>query len=215
MGRIGLAVAVASVSAAFCAGPASAAGLTTIQAYVNGPGDPPIAPTTGFVGLNALDSGNHDLVLTGVSATQVEVDDAGSVLVPIPTPSNPLGAGVGLCVPVIDHATCHFLTASSGTVQAVHAQMLFAGGDDRLRTSGLAAVAAYGAAGDDDLEGGAGREHLNGGDGNDVMSGAGGSDDIEARDGEVDEVSCGSGTDSVYADFIDVVAADCENVNLF
>ena len=39
-----------------------------------------------------------------------------------------------------------------------------------------------------------------------------GNDTIDARDGEVDNVTCGFGTDTVQADPIDVVANDCENV---
>ena len=35
---------------------------------------------------------------------------------------------------------------------------------------------------------------------------------IDARDGEVDNVTCGFGADTVQADAIDVVAKDCENV---
>ena len=36
---------------------------------------------------------------------------------------------------------------------------------------------------------------------------------IEARDGELDSVICGAGTDRVQADANDVVAPDCEHVN--
>jgi hypothetical protein len=40
-----------------------------------------------------------------------------------------------------------------------------------------------------------------------------GNDTIEARDGEVDSITCGAGTDTVIADPQDVVARDCENVD--
>ena len=89
--------------------------------------------------------------------------------------------------------------------------------------------------GDDQLDGGTGDDHLDGGFGDDVIVGgpgrdvifgdrAGGdcgplwckypygNDTIDARDGEVDSITCGAGTDTVYADAVDVVAPDCENV---
>jgi hypothetical protein len=39
-----------------------------------------------------------------------------------------------------------------------------------------------------------------------------GNDTIDARDGEVDSITCGFGTDTVYADAVDVVDSDCETV---
>ena len=35
---------------------------------------------------------------------------------------------------------------------------------------------------------------------------------IHARDGSEDKIACGTGEDTVYADFKDDVAADCEHV---
>jgi hypothetical protein len=89
--------------------------------------------------------------------------------------------------------------------------------------------------GDDTLDGGSGDDHLDGGFGDDVIVGgpgrdvifgdrAGGdcgplwckypygNDTIDARDGEIDSITCGAGTDTVLADPQDVVAPDCENV---
>ena len=40
-----------------------------------------------------------------------------------------------------------------------------------------------------------------------------GNDTIDARDGEVDSITCGAGTDTVIADPQDVVAPDCEHVD--
>ena len=100
------------------------------------------------------------------------------------------------------------------------------GGDDRLR----------GGDGPDRLEGGAGNDSLDGGFGDDVIVGgpgrdtisadlAGGdcgplwcklpygNDTIDARDGEIDSVTCGAGQDTVTADAADVVAPDCETVS--
>jgi hypothetical protein len=99
------------------------------------------------------------------------------------------------------------------------------GGDDRLR-SGDGPDHLDGGAGDDNVDGGFGDDVLIGGPGRDTISGdlAGGdcgplwckypygNDRIEARDGKVDSVTCGAGTDTVIADPQDVVAPDCEHV---
>ena len=99
------------------------------------------------------------------------------------------------------------------------------GGDDRLR-SGDGADRLDGGAGNDSVDGGFGDDELIGGPGRDTISGdlAGGdcgplwcrypygNDTIQARDGEVDSITCGAGTDTVNADAQDVVAPDCEHV---
>jgi Ca2+-binding RTX toxin-like protein len=99
------------------------------------------------------------------------------------------------------------------------------GGDDRLR-SGDGPDHLDGGPGNDNVDGGFGDDALIGGPGRDTISGdlAGGdcgplwctypygNDTIDARDGEVDSITCGAGTDSVTADPQDVVARDCENV---
>jgi Ca2+-binding RTX toxin-like protein len=103
--------------------------------------------------------------------------------------------------------------------------MLGRGGDDRLR-SGEGPDHLDGGAGNDNVDGGFGDDELIGGPGRDTISGdlAGGdcgplwctypygNDTILARDGEVDSITCGAGTDTVSADPQDVVAHDCENV---
>jgi Ca2+-binding RTX toxin-like protein len=99
------------------------------------------------------------------------------------------------------------------------------GGDDHLR-SGDGPDHLDGGPGNDTVDGGFGDDVLIGGPGRDIISGdlAGGdcgplwctypygNDTIEARDGEVDSIICGAGTDTVSADPQDVVASDCENV---
>jgi Ca2+-binding RTX toxin-like protein len=99
------------------------------------------------------------------------------------------------------------------------------GGDDSL----------YGNDFDDTVDGGAGNDHVEGGMGNDTVTGGPGQDTIygdatassctwyscqipfgndviNARDGEVDNIDCGIGTDTATVDAIDVVS-NCENVN--
>jgi hypothetical protein len=59
---------------------------------------------------------------------------------------------------------------------------------------------------------GTGGGAITGGAGSDTLSGGPAADTIDARDGFADRVSCGAGTDTVKADQLDQVAADCENV---
>lgn len=90
--------------------------------------------------------------------------------------------------------------------------------------------------GNDTLDGGAGNDTLDAGFGDDTITpGPGrdtvsadtrggdcgpawckqpyGNDTVHARDGEVDSISCGAGSDTVIADTIDIVASDCEQVD--
>ena len=99
------------------------------------------------------------------------------------------------------------------------------GGNDILKT-GDGADTIDGGAGDDEIDAGFSDDTIVGGPGRDRISAdtAGGdcgplwckypygNDTVDARDGEVDSISCGFGTDTVLADTIDVVAKDCETV---
>jgi len=99
------------------------------------------------------------------------------------------------------------------------------GGDDDLN-GGDGPDKLDGGAGNDHLDGGFGDDTITGGPGKDTISGdrAGGdcgplwckypygNDTIDARDGEVDSITCGAGADTVLADAVDVVAPDCETV---
>jgi hypothetical protein len=102
-----------------------------------------------------------------------------------------------------------------------------AGGADVLRGGDRHGDVVDGGAGDDDLSGGFGDDTLVGGPGRDTIAGdrplrcnelhcdlggGSGNDTIEARDGEVDSITCGPGTDRVVADADDVVDSDCEVV---
>lgn len=102
-----------------------------------------------------------------------------------------------------------------------------AGGNDVLRGGDRNGDTIDGGAGDDDISGGFGDDTLVGGPGRDTIAGdrplrcnelhcdlggGSGNDTIEARDGEVDSITCGPGQDRVVADADDVVAADCEIV---
>lgn len=99
------------------------------------------------------------------------------------------------------------------------------GGDDELR-GGDGADTIDGGAGADLLDGGYGDDTITGGPGRDRISAdlatgdcgpywckyPYGNDTVLARDGEIDSITCGAGTDRVVADADDVVAPDCETV---
>lgn len=99
------------------------------------------------------------------------------------------------------------------------------GGDDVLKT-GDGVDALDGGAGNDALDGGFNDDTIVGGPGRDRVSGdvSGGdcgpawckypygNDTIDVRDGEVDSVLCGPGSDTVEADPGDTIANDCETV---
>jgi hypothetical protein len=88
--------------------------------------------------------------------------------------------------------------------------VLFGGtGNDRL-SGGTGFDRVYGGSGRDRLFGGRGDDTLAGNGGRDTISGGAGNDRINARDGSRDRVTCGTGRDSVLADRVDSVAADCE-----
>ena len=70
-----------------------------------------------------------------------------------------------------------------------------------------------GGGGPDLLNGGGGNDTIEGGPGEDQIQGGAGADRIEVRDGELDTVACGDDVDSVTADSIDQVEADCEEVD--
>lgn len=69
-----------------------------------------------------------------------------------------------------------------------------------------------GGGGADKLSGNDQANEILGGKGADTIAGRGGQDTIEARDSVKDTITCGSGSDTVNADNIDTVAADCETV---
>jgi Ca2+-binding RTX toxin-like protein len=66
--------------------------------------------------------------------------------------------------------------------------------------------------GNDSLDGRDGNDVIFGGPGSDTFKGGSGDDLILARDGVADNVTCGTGRDSVRADLLDTVASDCERV---
>jgi len=100
------------------------------------------------------------------------------------------------------------------------------GGDDKITGFDLDDT-IDGGPGNDTIAGGYGHDTITGGPGRDTInadnSGAicgytqcrnpYGNDHVDARDGEVDTITCGVGEDVVEADPVDTVAADCETVH--
>ncbi|MCW2993470.1 MAG: hypothetical protein JWQ18_965 [Conexibacter sp.] len=99
-----------------------------------------------------------------------------------------------------------------------------AGDDDLSGADGMETI--DGGAGNDRVVGGFNDDVLTGGPGRDQLIGdlptgdcgpvwckyPFGNDTIYAQDGEPDTISCGWGTDTVYADAADVVGGDCETI---
>lgn len=71
----------------------------------------------------------------------------------------------------------------------------------------------YGDEGNDLLEGETANDVLDGGTGTDTLRGGQGIDELRAADGFLDDLGCGTEADTVFADALDMAAADCETVN--
>jgi Ca2+-binding RTX toxin-like protein len=83
-------------------------------------------------------------------------------------------------------------------------------GDDQLSGS-LGSDRLVGGDGDDELSGGSGNDALTGGKGVNVYSGGAGKDRVNARNGKVERINCGSGRDVATVDRRDKVTG-CEKV---
>jgi len=74
--------------------------------------------------------------------------------------------------------------------------------------------AFLGTSGDDTIVGTAGDDTIRTGLGTDTVDAREGDDTIcSALDDTPNSITCGAGTDTVFASFLDIVAADCEVVN--
>jgi Ca2+-binding RTX toxin-like protein len=69
----------------------------------------------------------------------------------------------------------------------------------------------HGGVGNDTILGGTGHDHLTGGAGHDTIIAGAGNDTVHVKDGKVDQVDCGLGSDHVTADRSDVLKG-CEIV---
>jgi Ca2+-binding RTX toxin-like protein len=89
---------------------------------------------------------------------------------------------------------------------------LLGGGDHDHLSGGTGNDILYGEAGNDTIDGGSYGDSIHGGSGADTLRGGSGDDFIDADDGEIDVIDCGSGRDRVLADAADIVDRNCEVV---
>jgi RTX calcium-binding nonapeptide repeat (4 copies) len=82
-------------------------------------------------------------------------------------------------------------------------------GDDRL-TGSSGPNTLIGGSGADTLDGREANDVLEGGAGTDKFDGGDGDDALRSRDATADTLTCGAGKDSIDADAVDTLAADCE-----
>lgn len=181
-----------------------------LEAYdfaAGGPGDDRFLQFTASSGIEGGE---------GVDTWEADVDQTGiAILPPAPTffmDATRWGYAVGggeVAVPIsgIEQVEFTMMRLSDDTWQgtALPATQAIRGlsGNDTILGGAL----------DDSLAGGTGNDSLTGGAGRDSLDGGAGNDVVNARDGEVDTIACGDGTDTVVADAGDVVSG-CEVVQL-
>jgi RTX calcium-binding nonapeptide repeat (4 copies) len=103
----------------------------------------------------------------------------------------------------------------SATISLPFAVVVLGGpGADRLESVGDSADRLEGGDGNDRILAGPAADTLDGGLGADVLDAGAGDDLLRTRDGLADGLACGAGHDRVEADTADVVAADCESVEV-
>ena len=157
--------------------------------------------------------GEVNQVTLGYSGSSTSVTDSGAVI----------EAGPGCSITQKGHkASCAGVTSIVANLSdwgdSALSFLLFTpvtidGGEDNDTLTGSSTPdKLLGGSGDDTLIGGWGNDTLTGGDGADSLDAGIGSDKLFARDGAVDTLSCGSGTDSGERDADETAAADCESI---
>jgi hypothetical protein len=152
----------------------------------------------------------NDRVLTGAGNDNINTHDGNDVL------DGGLGSDVYTGGPGTGDVASY---ASHSASQPVIATL------DGLQNDGCAACGENdrisadvegltGGAGSDTLTGGPGNDTIDGGPGADVQNGGPGNDTLVARDGSVDRLDCGDGSDGGSADNYDTIGSNCESVAL-
>jgi Ca2+-binding RTX toxin-like protein len=169
-----------------------------------GPGDDVIRqPATGpFVGGAGIDTVEVDYSTVNAGEVNFAVDDS---LLHLDVPAGPFTVDI----PSIQIERYDFKLPQIGLNTWNSAA--FSGSVDINGLGGVDRMIA--GPGEDFLNGGADNDEITGGAGFDYIQGGAGDDTIMARDGEVDRVICGDGTDTVTADTSDVLTG-CETVLL-
>ena len=219
-----------SDTASFAGGPAVDANLTTGQA--TGAGTDSLSSIENLVGSasndvltgnaanNLLNGGLGDDDLNGGGGNDSLVGGGGMDTADYS--SAPNGVTVDLGAGTSTGYGNDLLTAIENVTGSAYADSITGDGAANLLVGSGGDDWIDGAGGDDTIDGGLGNDFITGGAGNDMLfggpgldsvNGGSGDDMIAIQDGQVDQATCGDGTDSVTADAIDVIAGDCEFLN--
>jgi hypothetical protein len=199
---------------------ADASTFTGPIAFDGGPGADQLF---GGAAADALDGGDGDDVLDGGAGTDTISGNAGDDALNGGTGADALSGGAGL-----DAATHVMLVAApaasvslddaandglpgEGDNYASDIEDVSILGQGPVVPSGSTLI---GSAGPNELVTGAGNDTISAGAGLDRVTADAGEDTIDVRDGYSDRVRCGPGTDTVVADTLDLIGADCETVNV-
>ena len=109
-------------------------------------------------------------------------------------------------------SACAARPAPTGSTATAAATASSVSGAEEELTGGTGEDRIFGGSGDDVSDGQNGNDHLAGGRGEDAQSGGTGNGTFRTRDGEVDRITCGAGTDKALLDRVDVITdATAEN----
>lgn len=221
------------------AGTATGAGSDTLANLENATGSPAGDTLTGDDGNNRLTGLGGDDALAGLDGDDALTGGAGADRVDYS--SAPSGVTVDLSTTGAPQNTESAGLDTITTVESVtgspYADTLTGNGLPNTISGAAGNDTVAGGAGDDSLQGGADRDTASfsgssgpvsmslltgtaSGEGSDLLSdiedlvGSAFDDTVAVRDGTVNDVSCGPGTDSAEADVDDSIASDCESVDL-
>ena len=171
------------------------------------------ASVTGGVLTYEASGGEVNQVTLGYSGGSTTVSDSGAVIEAGPGCNITQGGHKASCDAVTSIVLNLFDWDDSATSTLLFTPVTIDGGEgaDTL-TGSTTPDRLTGGPGADTLTGGWGNDTLTGGDAADTIDASYGNDRIFVRDGAIDAVTCGSGTDSGERDADETVGADCETV---
>ena len=172
-------------------------------------------------GADLADGGDDDDVLTSGSFLVIQSDGAdvfagggGTDTVRIPSARDPLSVSLdGNADDGVAGEGDNFLADVEGIAGGRGPDTLSGNASANQITGGDGADTILGLGGEDGLVGERGDDTLDGGEGTDSLEGEAGADRLRSRDSGPDEAACGAGADTVLADVLDALAADCESAS--